>query len=766
MALPNSGEYHNPPYSGHIPGKTMTPTTEHKKDSLFRIPAHEMKAIASLLGREPNLTEEAIFSAMWSEHCSYKSSRKHLRKFQSHNPRVVSGPGENAGIIHIGEGIGIAFKMESHNHPSFLEPFQGAATGVGGILRDIFAMGARPVALANSLVFGSLRHPRHRTLFRRVVAGIAGYGNPVGIPTVAGEVWFDDRYLNNILVNVFALGVVNINSVMSAKAPKEGLVAVYMGNRTGRDGVSGAAMASRGFTSSDGDLRPQVQVADPYVGKNLIEATLRIIQENLPVAVQDMGAAGLTSSSTEMAGRGGLGMELDLSSVPLRETQMEGWEILLSESQERMLFLSEPEQVERILQIARDYQLSASVVGRTITDPTFRVKMENRILAEIPIELLTDKAPVYDRPADVTPPIFLTGHIKAQTGSHAILQSFKEMISHPNGGDTKWIHQQFDKTVGGATLMGPGHDGAVVNLKSSKKSSVAIALASLPHTLSRDAYKGACNTVLKAVTDLSAMGAIPLGMTDCLNFGNPENPIVMGQLSDAISGIADMGAALEIPVVSGNVSLYNETNKQSIPPTPMIVITGRVSDYRNRIPGITNTPGLTVSLLGSSENLSLGGSFLEWISGDSPLGPVPEPDPSFLKRIVKLMAGLSSRRLINCSRSVGKGGILRSLLMMTLGSIDTGVIIRIPDPIEPLSYFFSESPGRILIAHSSTDQEEILQWSREMGVTLQTLGTTVQKAFSVRYRDLDGQEKHLSESPQNLKNLYMNAITQFMEDAP
>jgi len=744
----------------------MTSTTDHKKESRFRIPPHEMASIASLLGRAPNLTEEAIFSAMWSEHCSYKSSRKHLRRFQSHNPRVVSGPGENAGIIHIGEDIGIAFKMESHNHPSFLEPFQGAATGVGGILRDIFAMGARPIALANSLVFGSLRHPRHRTLFRRVVAGIAGYGNPVGIPTVAGEVWFDDRYLNNILVNVFALGVVNVNSVMSAKAPKAGLIAVYMGNRTGRDGVSGAAMASRGFSSSDGDLRPQVQVADPYVGKNLIEATLKIINEGLPVAVQDMGAAGLTSSSTEMAGRGGLGMELDLSSVPLRENQMEGWEILLSESQERMLFLSEPEKVGKILDIAREYQLSANVVGKTITEPVFRVKMEDQVQAEIPIELLTDKAPIYDRPAHSSTPTLPTGIVKAQTGSHAILQSFKDMISHPNGGDTTWIHQQFDKAVGGATLMGPGHDGAIVNLKSPQKSSVAIALSSLPHALSRDAYKGACITVLKAVTDLAAMGAQPVGMTDCLNFGNPENPVVMGQLRDAISGIADMGSILELPVVSGNVSLYNETNQQSIPPTPMIVITGRVADYRNRISGMTQIPGLTLSLLGSTEDLSLGGSFLEWISEDSPLGPIPEANPYSVKKIVKLMAGLSSRRLVSCSRSIGRGGILRSLLMMTLGSIDTGVIIKIPNRIEPLTYFFSESPGRIIIAHSSTDQEEILQWSKEMGVPFQTLGTTAQKTFSVRYRDLEGQEKHISETPHNLKALYMNAITQFMEDAP
>ena len=743
----------------------MTSTTD-SKESRFRIPSHEMASISSLLGRAPNLTEEAIFSAMWSEHCSYKSSRKHLRRFQSHNSRVVSGPGENAGIIHIGEEIGIAFKMESHNHPSFLEPFQGAATGVGGILRDIFAMGARPIALANSLVFGSLRHPRHRTLFKRVVAGIAGYGNPVGIPTVAGEIWFDDRYMNNILVNVFALGVVNVKSIMSAKAPKAGLVAVYMGNRTGRDGVSGAAMASRSFNSSDGDLRPQVQVADPYVGKNLIEATLKIIQEGLPVAVQDMGAAGLTSSSTEMAGRGGLGMELELSSVPLRETQMEGWEILLSESQERMLFLSEPEQVEKILRIAKDYQLAASVVGKTIMEPLFRVKMKDGILAEIPIDLLTDKAPVYDRPVDISPSMDQPDHIKAQSGSHAILQTFKEMLSHPNGGDTSWIHQQFDKSVGGATLMGPGHDGAVLDLKSPHKSSVAIALSSLPHALSRDAYKGAGMTVLKAVTDLAAMGAVPLGMTDCLNFGNPENPIVMGQLSSAISGIADMGTALGIPVVSGNVSLYNETNKQSIPPTPMIVITGRVSDYRNRISGTTKIPGLTLSLLGSSEDLFLGGSFLEWLSGESSLGPVPEPNPARINRIVKLMAGLSSRRLISCSRSIGKGGILRSLLMMTLPSPDMGVMIRIPNLIEPLSYFFSESPGRIIIGHSATDQEEILQWSREMGVPFQVIGTTSQKTFSVRYRDLDGQEKHLYENPQNLQTLYMNAITQFMEDAP
>lgn len=741
----------------------MTSMTD-KKTSRFRIPPHEMADIAALLGRDPNLTEEAIFSAMWSEHCSYKSSRKHLRLFQSKNPRIISGPGENAGVVHIAEGVGIAFKMESHNHPSFLEPFQGAATGVGGILRDIFAMGARPIALANSLVFGSLRHPKHRTLFRRVVAGIAGYGNPVGIPTVAGEVWFDDRYLNNILVNVFAMGIVKVDSIMSAKAPKDGLFAVYVGNRTGRDGVSGAAMASRGFSSSDGDLRPQVQVADPYVGKNLIEATLRIIREGLPLAVQDMGAAGLTSSATEMAGRGGLGMELDLSKVPLREEQMEGWEILLSESQERMLFLSEEKEALKILEIAKEYQLAAAVVGITIPEPVFRVRMGNQLQAEIPIELLTDQAPVYDRNAESKIHIYSPQQLRSQSGSHTILQTFKEMLSHPNGGDTTWIHQQFDKEVGSATLIGPGHDSAVVDLKTPRKSSVAIALSTLPHALFRDSYNGATMTVLKTVTDLYTTGAIPVGMTDCLNFGNPENPIVMGQLKDAIAGIADMGKALDIPVVSGNVSLYNETNGQSIPPTPMIVITGQIMDYRNRISGHIPFSGLTLSLLGATEELPLGGSYFEWISGESSLGPVPTPHPERVRNLGKVMTGISSRRIAHCARSVGRGGLLRTLFLMTLGSLEVGMLVQIPSPTDPLSFFFSETPGRIIIGHTEKDQPEIQEWAKEFNTPIIQIGITAQKTFSIRYKDLEGHTKHIEEKTENLKSLYKNAITQFMEE--
>ncbi len=734
--------------------------------SRFRIPASEMEMIQRLIGREPTLTEEAIFSAMWSEHCSYKSSKVHLRSFSSSHPRVQAGPGENAGIVHIREGICLAFKMESHNHPSFLEPFQGAATGVGGILRDVIAMGARPVALANSLVFGSLRHPRHRTLFRRVVEGIAGYGNPIGIPTVGGEVWFDDRYKDNILVNVMAVGVVMDHSIMSAKASREGLQAIYIGNRTGRDGVSGAAMASRGFSSDGGDLRPQVQIADPYAGKNLMEATLEIARLRLADSIQDMGAAGLTSSSTEMAGRSGLGMEIDVSGVPLRDFSMEPWEILLSESQERMLVLSVPENVEKIREIATNWHLSSAVVGHTIPKPNFIVRKGDQVLADLPISHLTEDAPLYNRPGQTEATGRSLSASPSLSGTHSLSDIFHRMLDHPNGGSSRWIYRHFDFEVQTRTVFGPGHDAAVLDMKDPKRTGVALSVVSLPHACSRDPYLGGALLVSKAVTELAAVGAFPLAMTDCLNFGNPENPLIMGSFQNAVRGIAEAGIALDIPVISGNVSLYNETNGTSIPPTPMIGITGLLPSIRNRIPGQIPAPGLRIAIVGQSRNLALGGSYLDWILEEEIQDSVPAPRYDDLKKLTSFMMTAAHSRRIASARAIGRGGLLRSLLLMVAHDPSLGAFLDFSPAVDPLPFFFSESPGRLLVAYPPDEESSLLETAHEWGVPFRSTGYAARNVWILRYQDMEGTRKEWTESLPGIKHRFQAALSQFMEELP
>ncbi len=736
--------------------------------SRFRIPAPEMERIRILLGRDPNLTEEAVFSALWSEHCSYKSSRIHLRKFSSKGPRVLMGPGENAGVVRVTSRTGIAFKMESHNHPSYIEPFQGAATGVGGILRDIFAMGARPVALTNSLVFGSLRQPRQMSLFRRVVAGIAAYGNAIGVPTVGGEVWFDERYAKNILVNAFALGLVDEDGIMSAVPPPKPLLAVYLGNKTGRDGVSGAAMASRSFSGGDTDLRPQVQVADPFVGKKVMEATLLIIREGLAGAIQDMGAAGLTSSSVEMASKSSLGIEIDVDRVPLRDSSMEPWEILLSESQERMLLLVEESRVERILDIARDSQVSAAVVGRIIPEPVFRVRKGEAVFAEIPVPFLTEEAPLYDRPTrerapSPSRPSLL--HTPSEAGRHSIAELFHRLLDHPNGGAADWISRQFDFEVGTRTLLPPGHDVAVVDLREEERA-VAISMAGFSHPLTRDPARGAMLLVAKCVTDLAAVGAWPVGMTDCLNFGNPERPETMSDFVQAVGGIADAARRLGIPVVSGNVSFYNETDGLSIPPTPILATCGLLSDRRSVVPGKTALAGLSLALVGSSKDLSLGGSYLDWILEDPEPGPVPLVDWETLGRLQPFMSVLLSGGRVRASRAIGRGGLLRTLLQLVSADQTLGAALSLSRLENPLQTFFSEAPGRILLAFEPDHARIVEQTALEFGVPCRTIGSTAPLLWNIRYQDREGRAKELSDSPEQLKRRYAASLAGQMEDLP
>ncbi len=733
--------------------------------SRFKIPAHEMERIRTLLGREPNITEEAVFSALWSEHCSYKSSRVHLRNFSSKGPRVLMGPGENAGVVRVTEKTGIAFKMESHNHPSYIEPFQGAATGVGGILRDIFAMGARPVALTNSLVFGSLRQPRQLTLFRRVVAGISAYGNSIGVPTIGGEVWFDERYSKNILVNAFALGLVAEDGIMSAIPPKKNLVAVYVGNKTGRDGVSGAAMASRSFSGEDSDLRPQVQVADPFVGKKVMEATLLIIREKLSTAIQDMGAAGLTSSSVEMASKAGMGIEIDVARVPLRDFTMEPWEILLSESQERMLLLVEERHVDKILAIADEHQVAAGIIGNTIPEPVFRVRKGPEHYAEIPVAYLTDEAPLYERPTEERGSFRSSGsNAPSLAGSHSITELFHLLLEHPNGASTEWISRQFDFEVGTRTILPPGHDVAVVDLKEDDHA-VAIALAGTSHPLSKDPEKGAMLLVAKCVSDLAAIGAYPVGLTDCLNFGNPERPATMSDFVLAVNGIAKACKRLQIPVVSGNVSFYNETDGLSIPPTPILATCGVLADKRTLVPGRTDLSGLTLALVGSSRDLALGGSYLDWILAlPESSEPVPDVDWNTLERLQPFMSALAFDRRLVATRSVGRGGLLRSLLQIVSGSDSLGVALSFPDLENPLQTFFSESPGRIVLAYFPEHEPIIERMALEFGIPWLRIGTTAHSSWTIRYKDREHRTKVLSDQLSLLKRRFATSLSNQMEE--
>src|SRR5580698_2238758 len=536
----------------------------------------EYERILKLIGREPSFTELGIFSAMWNEHCSYKSSRLHLRKLPTKAPWVIQGPGENAGVIDIGDGLACVFKMESHNHPSYIEPFQGAATGVGGILRDVFTMGARPVACLDLLRFGAPDHPKTRHLVGGVVAGIGGYGNSFGVPTVGGSVGFHKRYDGNILVNAMAVGVARTDAIFYAKATGVGNPIVYLGSKTGRDGIHGATMASAAFEQDAEEKRPTVQVGDPFAEKLLLEACLELMTTGAVVAIQDMGAAGLTSSAVEMGAKGDLGVELDLDQVPCRETGMTAYEMLLSESQERMLMVLRPEKEAEAETIFRKWGLDFAVVGETTPSMRFIVRHRGDVKADLPIKELGSEAPLYDRPWTQTPPspVLDSAAIMAPMPTDAALL---KLLSSPDLSSKRWITEQYDTLILGNTIQGPGGDAAVVRLGDGPKG-LALTTDCTERYCAADPREGGKQAVAEAWRNLIAVGARPLALTDNLNFGNPERPEAMGELVGCIEGIGEAARALDFPVVSGNVSLYNETMGSGIPPTPVIGGVGLIDD--------------------------------------------------------------------------------------------------------------------------------------------------------------------------------------------
>jgi phosphoribosylformylglycinamidine synthase len=535
----------------------------------------EYDRILELVGREPSITELGIFSAMWNEHCSYKSSKKWLRTLPTTGPQVIQGPGENAGVVDIGDDMVVVFKMESHNHPSFIEPYQGAATGVGGILRDVFTMGARPVAALNALRFGSPDHPRTRHLVAGVVSGIGGYGNSFGVPTIGGEVNFHCGYDGNILVNAFAAGIAPADGIFYSRASGVGLPVVYLGSKTGRDGIHGASMASAEFDDESHAKRPTVQVGDPFSEKLLLEACLELMETGAVIAIQDMGAAGLTCSAVEMGAKGDLGIELDLDQVPCREEGMSAYEMMLSESQERMLMVLRPELQAAAEAVFRKWGLDFAVVGKTTDDLRFRVLHGGRVEADLPIKDLGDEAPEYDRPH--TPAIELGDIGEKLSEPDSYEDILIGVLGSPDMCSRRWVWEQYDHLIQGNTIVRPGGDAAVIRVDGSGKG-LAFSLDVTPRYCAADPFEGGKQAVAECWRNLTAAGAQPLAVTDNLNFGNPERPEIMGQLVGAIHGIGAACRALSFPVVSGNVSLYNETNGAAIPPTPTIGGVGLLPD--------------------------------------------------------------------------------------------------------------------------------------------------------------------------------------------
>ena len=669
--------------------------------------ADEYATIERILGRAPTFTELGVFSVMWSEHCSYKSSRKHLRMLPMKGRNVVGGPGENAGAIDVGDGWVAVFKIESHNHPSYVEPYQGAATGVGGILRDIFTMGARPIASMDSLKFGSFDHPRTRFLLGGVVGGIGGYGNCVGVPTVAGEVMFDAGYNGNILVNAFSLGLARREDLQSARARGAGNPVLYVGSATGRDGIHGASLlASAEFTAESESKRPTVQVGDPFTEKLLIEACLEAIKTGAIVAIQDMGAAGLSSSSSEMAGRGGLGIELDLDRAPLREANLTPYEILLSESQERMLIVAERGREAELAAVFEKWDLHAVVIGRITGDGRWRALWKGQVVADVPVGAISDDAPVYDRPLQAPPPASeaIRAIPSASLPSPAV--ALRAIISSPNVASKRMVYRQYDSLVQGNTVVGPGSDAAVLRLKDSRRG-LALTVDSNPRACVLDPYLGAIATVCEAARNVACAGARPAGITNCLNYGNPERPEIMWQLVRGIEGLRDAAIAFDTPVISGNVSLYNETEGRAIPPTPTIAMVGTFADVTRHLKQYFKIPDDAVLIVRSAPP-SLAASEYAALFGarDQKLGPID------LVRERKLIDGLvecTDRRLIRSAHDVSEGGLAVALAESCFnpGKL-LGVEVNLGAGSHVAEVLFGEGPSTVVIS-APVENIQVLQ---------------------------------------------------------
>jgi phosphoribosylformylglycinamidine synthase subunit PurL len=686
----------------------------------------EYKRILEILGREPNITELGMFSVMWSEHCSYKSSRVHLKKLPTTGPRVVQGPGENAGAVDIGDGLCVVFKMESHNHPSFIEPYQGAATGVGGILRDVFTMGARPIALLDSLRFGGLDSVKNRHLMRGVVAGIAGYGNCMGVPTVGGEVRFDDIYSLNPLVNAFCLGVAHKDRIFRGTAAGVGNPVIYFGSKTGRDGIHGATMASDAFDDESEHKRPTVQVGDPFQEKLLLEACLELMANDLLVGIQDMGAAGLTSSSCEMASRAENGIELDLTHVPRREPGMTPYELMLSESQERMLMVAKAGKEEECLRICRKWDLDVAVVGKVTGDGFLRVVDQGQVVAEIPAKALADDGPRYERP--YSPPAYqdmLTNlnydSIPDVKDANAALLT---LLSSPTIASKRWVYEQYDHMVRTNTIVRPGSDAAVVRIKGTNKA-VAMTVDCNGRYCLLHPYEGARLAVVEAARNLVCSGAEPIGLTDCLNFGNPERPDIMWQFVLAIEGLKDACEHFKIPIVSGNVSFYNETNGLSIYPTPMLGMVGLIDEADRAMSQWFRDEGDAIVLLGKTRE-DLGGSEYLKVLQHREQGSPPFLSLETEKALQDFVLKVIHEGLVQSAHDCSDGGLAVALAECCVSgpSAARGAVVKLGlGSLRRDALLFGESQSRVILSTRPNAVESLLSRAAEAGVPAAQIGT-------------------------------------------
>jgi len=681
----------------------------------------EYAVILDRLGREPNLTELGIFSVMWSEHCSYKSSRRHLAKFPTKGPRVIQGPGENAGVIDIDDGQAAVFKMESHNHPSFIEPYQGAATGVGGIMRDVFTMGARPIALANALRFGSPDHPLTRRLVTGVVAGIGGYGNCVGVPTVCGETNFHPGYNGNILVNAMCVGLADADKIFYARGAKIGSPIVYFGSKTGRDGIHGATMASAEFDEASEEKRPTVQVGDPFVEKLLIEACLELMATDSIEAIQDMGAAGLTSSSVEMAGKEYLGIELDMNTVPVRETGMTPYEMMLSESQERMLAILKPGREVEAEAIMKKWDLDFAVIGKTTDTGRMVLHWNGTIVCDIPVAPLSEDAPNYDRPW-IQPTLHPAVTSSMLTPVADWRDATLKLLSCPDGASKRWLWEQYDRHVMADSLeeSATPSDAAIVRIHNTKKA-LAISCDCTPRYVSADPFEGGKQVVAEAWRNLTATGASPIAITDNLNFGNPQRPEIMGQFVRATDGMAEACSILDFPVVSGNVSLYNETSGQAIPPTPAIGGVGLLSDYTKRIGFGTADMGDMVILVGqTTDNLGATLALREvWGLED---GAPPHVDLAQERLTGDVVRSLIQAGHIRSCHDLSDGGLLIAAADIAMAS-GTGLAITLPQGLSTEAALLSEDQARYLLIVNPTHADSVFETLEAQAIPCAAIGS-------------------------------------------
>ena len=727
----------------------------------------EYARIVAMLGRTPTFPELGIFSALWSEHCSYKHSRPILKTFPTTGPQVVQGPGENAGVLRLPGGWAVAFKIESHNHPSAVEPYQGAATGAGGILRDVFTMGARPVALLNSLRFGPTSDARNRYLFAGVVRGIGDYGNCVGVPTLGGEVDFAPSYAGNPLVNAMCVGVLKEKDLIKAAARGVGNVLLAVGSSTGRDGIHGASFASEELTHESERRRPQVQVGDPFTEKLLLEASLELIASGHIVAIQDMGAAGLTSSSAEMAARGGVGVELDLSKVPTREPGMTPYEILLSESQERMLVVAKSDRVKEVQAIAAKWELAATPIGKVTDDGMYRCTWQGKVVVEIPGQKLVDDAPVYYPHAKEDARIVelraaSPTHHAPRTPTDALLQ----LLDAPSVASKKWVFEQYDSTVQAGTVIPPGGDAGVLRVRH-EEFGIAVKTDCNSRYVRLEPYEGGKATVAEAARNVACTGARPLGITDCLNFGSPERPEIFYQFREACRGIADACRALGTPVTGGNVSFYNESPTGAVDPTPVVGMIGLLSHADRAVPSHARSPGDVIFVLGDTR-AELGASAYWEVCYGFVGGQPPRVDLEAEKRLVDLLVTGAERGLFRSAHDCSHGGLAVALAEVAMGGPyqqhGFGLEVDLTTYHAPLpthQMLFSESHGRAVITCSPERAGAVQALAGELGVPLHRAGTVgpAHGAFRVRLRD--GQ---IEESVTRLREVYFSAIPRRMGD--